>query len=174
MRTDIKYLSIGLIIGIGASALLLTGMLVPPNMVISQQTVSGTPITTPTTTVVSAKFSITTQQSFTIGLPIETFTYTPTLIYPSRTPTTTNTLTPTPTVPSLTPTPSGAMMALFESGYLSQGGPLSLEQQFNVFNSSLKFIRRTTKESYQLGNLINGIGNGSPSNICGPLSIAIF
>jgi hypothetical protein len=51
---------------------------------------------------------------------------------------------------------------------------MSLEQQVNLFSSSVKFIRSTTKESHQLGNLINGMGYGAPSDICGPLSIAIL
>jgi len=66
------------------------------------------------------------------------------------------------------------MLALLEAGHLSQRGFLSLEQQVKLYNSSLKFIRGTTKESHQLGNLINGVGFGSPTGICGPLSIAIL
>ena len=66
------------------------------------------------------------------------------------------------------------MLSLLEVGYLSQRGSMSLEQQVNVFGASVKFIRKTTKESHQLGNQINGVGYGSPSDICGPLSIAIL
>jgi len=171
MHTDIKHFSIGLFIGVGVSALLVTGMLIPSKTVVPQQISSGTPKVTVTTTVFP---------TLNIQLPTkthpstETFTSTPTLIYPSKTPTTTDTPTLTPTVPSSTPTLSGTVMDLFASGYLSQRGPLSLEQQINVFSSSLKFIRSTTEESYRLGNRINGIGNGAPGNICGPLAIAIL
>jgi len=66
------------------------------------------------------------------------------------------------------------MIALLESGYISQRGPLSLEQQLNLFRSSLKYIRHTTEESRQLGNTINKRGEGAPGNICGPLAIAIL
>ena len=175
MRADIKYLFIGLFIGVGTIGLLLSGMLIPPNMVIHHPTTSGTSIIVPPPTISSTTaFSVLPQISTATRLPTETFTFTPTLVYPSKTPTATHTPTLTPTVPSSTATLSGTMMALFDNGYLSQRGPLSQEQQYKVFSSSLKFIRRTTKESYQLGNQINGVGNGSPSNICGPLSIAIL
>jgi len=66
------------------------------------------------------------------------------------------------------------MQELLESGYLSQVGPLSLRQQIRVYETSLKYIRQTTESSRILGEGINGPGYGAPSDICGPLSIAIL
>jgi len=65
-------------------------------------------------------------------------------------------------------------MGLLQDGYLSQTGPLELKEQIRVYESSLKYVRTNTEESRLIGEQINGIGYGSPSNICGPLSIAIL
>jgi len=65
-------------------------------------------------------------------------------------------------------------MGLLQVGYLSQVGPLSLRDQFSVYESSLKFVRTSAEEIWLIGEQINGPGYGSPSNICGPLSIAIL
>ena len=167
---EIKYLSIGLFIGISATALLLTVMFIPSAVSATLPTDTVTPASTPTLIVSTTTY----QLSPTSSLPTETFTPTPTFIQPTGTPTTTDTPTVTPTVPSPTPTLSAALMALLESGHLSQNGPMSLEQQFNVYGASLKFIRKTNAESRQVGDLINGQGYGSPSDICGPLSISIL
>jgi hypothetical protein len=53
-------------------------------------------------------------------------------------------------------------------------GPLSLEQQFKVYGASIKYIRENSESSRILGEQINGPGYGAPSDICGPLSIAIL
>lgn len=66
------------------------------------------------------------------------------------------------------------MLDLLESGHLSQAGPLSLKQQFQVYGTSVKYIRQTRDASRILGEEINGAGYGAPSDICGPLSIAIL
>ena len=65
-------------------------------------------------------------------------------------------------------------MGLLQDGYLSQTGPLELKEQIRVYEASLKYIRTNTEESRLIGEQINGIGYGSPRNICGPLSIAIL
>ena len=65
-------------------------------------------------------------------------------------------------------------MGLLRVGYLSQVGPLDLRDQFRVYESALKFIRISADEIWQIGEQINGPGYGSPSNICGPLSIIIL
>ena len=171
MRSNIKYLGIGLFIGLGATAFLLAGILVPPSVAASLPTDTST--TTPTA------FTSTPQPSPTPRPPTSTFTPTPTYI---RIKTETSTPTPsnTPTVPTPTPTYtsipplSGAMLDLLESGHLSQVGPLSLKQQFNVYGASVKYIRQTSNASLILGEEINGAGYGAPSDICGPLSIAIL
>ena len=166
MRSEIKYLSIGFIIGICATALLLTGMLVPQTMVI--------PLPTETITVSPTLPTSTLQPTSTVLPPTNTYTSTPTLINPTLTATLTNTPTVTPTVPSPTPTFADTLMGLLQVGYLSQVGPLSLKDQLKVYEASLKYVRTSTEESLLIGEQINGPGYGAPSNICGPLSIAIL
>jgi hypothetical protein len=171
MRTDIKYLGIGLFIGLGMTSILLAGMLVPPTVAAS--------LPTDTPEAMLTSFTPKPQPTHTTRQPTNTFTPTPTLIRlktetSMATPTNTPTV-PTPT-PTYTPTPplSGTMLDLLESGYLSQNGPLSLRQQIRVYEASLKYIRQTTEGSRLVGEEINGLGYGSPSDICGPLSIAIL
>ena len=166
MSAEIKYLSVGVFIGIGTTALLLTGMLLPPTVANSLQSVTAA--STSTEFVSAASLTPTRNMS------TNTFTFTPTFIQPTGTTTPTHTPTLTPTVPSPTPSLSISMLSLLKSGYLSQRGYLSLEQQVDLYSSSLKFIRNTTRESHKLGNSINGVGYGSPTDICGPLSIAIL
>jgi hypothetical protein len=65
-------------------------------------------------------------------------------------------------------------MGLLHDGYLSQVGPLELRDQIRVYETSLKYTRSSTEESRLIGEQINGPGYGAPSDICGPLSIAIL
>lgn len=171
MRTEIKYLSVGLVIGVGFTTLLATGMLLPYTLAAP---LSSNP---PTATYISS--TPTHQPSPTPHPPTSTFTPTPTYIKlktetstttPSNTPTA-----PTPT-PTHTPTPtlSDTVLGLFDNGYLWQTGPLSLKQQINLYEASLNYIRTNENDSRRLGEEINGKGYGAPSDICGPLSIAIL
>lgn len=165
MRADVKYLGIGLFIGLGATFLLFAGIFVLPTVAASLPT--DTPTSTPTA------FTPTPQPSQTTRSPTNTYTPTPTLIR-LKTATSVNTPTITPTVPTPTPTLSDSMRDLYESGHLSDSGPLSREQQLQVYGSSIKYIRQTSDESQMIGEEINGVGYGSPTDICGPLSIAIL
>jgi hypothetical protein len=171
MRAEIKYLSIGLFIGLGGTALLFAGMLAPPK--VADTSPSITPAISPTA------LTFTPLPSPTKRPPTHTFTPTPTFIH-LVTETSTNTPTNTPTQPSPTPTHTpvptqpGAIKVLLESGHLSQSGPLSLKQQFQVYGASVKYIRENSESSRILGEQINGPGYGAPSDICGPLSIAIL
>ena len=63
---------------------------------------------------------------------------------------------------------------MIENGELLITGPLTLEQQVKLYETSIQFIARTTGESKQVGEEINGIGYGSPTLICGPLALAIL
>jgi len=166
MHADIKYLSIGLFIGISTTGLLLTGMLLPPTVAANLPT--GTATSSPTT---QAPLPPSTA---TVPLPTSTYTPTPTFIGPTLTPTLTETPTVTPTVPSPTPTFSDTLMGLLQDGYLSQVGPLELRDQIRLYETSLKYVRTNTEESRLIGEQINGQGYGAPSDICGPLSIAIL
>ena len=101
--------------------------------------------------------------------PTATIYFTPTLIP-------TYTSTPTLTNP-FPPTATSTLIITdkkIQAGELFIIGPLTRAQQMDLYNSSLKFIAPTTAESTQLGEQINGGGYGSPTIICGPLSIAIL
>ncbi len=100
-----------------------------------------------------------------VPLPTFTFTFTPTYIS-FFTPT--DTATPPPTA-----TLSPAEQKL-QSGELSFAGKLSAQQQMNLYNVSIQFAAATTQESKKIGEQIAGKGYGSPTLICGPLSIAIL
>ena len=66
------------------------------------------------------------------------------------------------------------MLDLLESGYIVETGPLSLRGLLRLYDISIKYIRLTSDDSRILGEEINGKGYGSPTDICGPLSIAIL
>jgi hypothetical protein len=166
MRADIKYLGIGLFIGLSGTSMLLAGMLVPSTLAASL------PTDTSTSTLIASTPSP--QPTPTIPQPTNTYTLTPTLIQPTGTATITNTPTLTPTVPSPTPTLSHTLMDLLQVGYLSQVGPLNVKQLIKIYETSLAYVRTNPESSRLLGEQINGPGYGAPSDICGPLSIAIL
>jgi hypothetical protein len=127
-----------------------------------------------------ARFAIPVTNTF---KPANTSTLTPTAtVY--FTPSLTPTYTPTPTLvnpfsptPSLTPTITPTLTTTerkIQAGELFIIGPLTRLQQIDLYNASQKFIAPTTDEGTQLGEKINGVGYGSPTLICGPLSIAIL
>ena len=94
-----------------------------------------------------------------------TYTATPTLINP---------FSPTPSqTPSSTPTLTTTERKV-QAGELFILGPLTKAQQIDLYNASIKFIAPTTASSTEVGEQINGTGYGSPTIICGPLSIAIL
>ncbi len=101
----------------------------------------------------------------TISVETATFTPTPTLIYLT---TSTTSATPLPT----------AILTLGEqkvkTGELYFAGPLTQAEQIRLYNTSITFMAPTTKESKQIGEQIAGVGYGSPTLICGPLSITIL
>ena len=72
-----------------------------------------------------------------------------------------------------TPTPD-AGIATIAAGGLEYFGPLSHAQQVALFRASLGYARTTVAESIAESKAINGAGYGDPSNVCGPLAIAIL
>jgi len=96
----------------------------------------------------------------------------------SPTPTSTSTAFPPPAaIPSGTnsPTPTLSPAEVMQvRGELVIQGPLSPQEQIRLYEASLQFIAPTTKASKAVGEQINGKGYGSPTLICGPLSIAIL
>ncbi len=74
---------------------------------------------------------------------------------------------------SPTSTPDAVQLALANGG-LTFTGPLSNAQQIALYRSSLNYVRSNAHDSRRLAKEINGVGYGDPSNICGPLAIAIM
>ncbi len=144
MLSDIKYFIIGLAIAIVIALLFATGMVVARPSLVF-------PTATPT-------------QTNTPFPPTNTFTP-----QPSNTPT----FTPTPTniPPTQTPNP---MQELINNGTLIFTGPLPNEKQITLYESSLKYIAPDPQNSIRISKQINGVGYGDPTNICGPLAIAIM
>lgn len=163
MRSDIKYLSIGLFIGLIVTVILIAGMIFPPSMTASMSTKTSTHTKLPNTSLPTS----------TKRHPTRTYTPTPTLIG-AQTSTYTFTPSATPIPPSPTLPVSQTMQELLENGHITIAGPLSMEQQFRVYGASVKYMRQTSSGSKTLGEQINGQGLGSPTDICGPLSIAIL
>lgn len=87
-------------------------------------------------------------------------------------PTATTVLLPT-TTPFPTQTPD-AMLGAINAGKLAFSGPLSNDAQVRLYAASLKYIQVTVKDSIAASKIINGVGYGDPSNICGPLAAAIL
>ena len=75
-------------------------------------------------------------------------------------------LQPHPSAPPPTPTLNTEQLVL--------GNPLDEEKQARLHAASLAFIAPDFYSSKAIGEAINGEGYGHPSNICGPLAIAIL
>ena len=160
--TDIKYISIGLGIGALIASLFFIGFLLVPqpnspakNLLAGIQgtLIPATAIPTGTNTV---------QPTLTLAetsTPI--FTYTPTTL-------------PTSTaLPTATATLTTAEV-MIGTGDIVPAGPLTVQQQINLYEASLFFIAPTYEQSKQMSVLINHVRFSDPSNTCGPLSIAIL
>ena len=75
-------------------------------------------------------------------------------------------LQPHPSAPPPTPTLNIEMLV--------SGNPLDEEEQAQLHAASLAFVAPDFYSSKAIGEAINGEGYGHPSNICGPLAIAIL
>jgi hypothetical protein len=142
-------------------------------------------------------FVLLTPESISPEIPLPDFLNTPTFtpipsdrLIPPAAPTSTNE--PTLDSPSFTPSPTdipftatatasptatatlspGQVMEL--NGSLAITGPHTPEEQIRLYETSLHFVAPTFSEARKLGEQINGKGYGSPTLICGPLSIAIL
>jgi len=156
MHADVKYLGLGLIIGLSGASLFIGGLLL---FSVNWLNVPAVPEPTLFNTPESFSTSV---------LATPTFTPTPTLVIPQ-----TNTPLPTPHVLA-TSTTEDMTTNLLNSGQLFLTGPLTKVQQVQLYISSLSFRRSTTNDARILGESFNGSGYGAPSDICGPLSIAIL
>jgi hypothetical protein len=98
----------------------------------------------------------------------------------------TTTFTPTTTIASVptlefTPTPIPLFTATLTAGEIKEAsgeiaikGPLTREQQINLYDASLFYIAPTYEESKKMSVLINDARFSDPNTTCGPLSIAIL
>ena len=159
MSSSIKYLGIGLLIGITITGMVIAGFIylgiLPPVFSPSPNT---------------ENIPLTKQPLVT---PIEVFVPNPTPVF---------TLTPT-NIPAIlpadifTPSPMPAIDAaklMMDAGQLVITGPLLQEQQKKLYDVSVQYIEPTTRGSLNLSKVINGVKYGNASNTCGPLAIAIL
>ena len=156
--SNIKYLSFGLIIGILASSFVIAiGLIFAGNV-----TVLPSSKTLDVSTAIPLQLSSTPSQKST---PTLTFTPTPTLIVVQSD-------TPNDNLPP-TSTPD-AVQSTINNGGLIFTGSLSNDQQIALYKASLNYVQPTILDSIHKAKEINGVGYGDPSNICGPLAIAIM
>lgn len=153
MRSDFKYLALGLMIGMIAAALAALAIYfsVPAARAFSLFA-SPTPLKDPASV------------DFVLPSVTPTFTAVPTRIPPSATPT---------ALPPPTATPD-AMQSMVDSGGLAFAGPLSNAEQIALYKASLAYVQTSVEGSRRISQQINGVGYGDPTNICGPLAIAIL
>ncbi len=152
MRSSIRYLSLGLAIG-AAGAALVFGVIF---LLAGANAFSGTPGHTR---------SLGTSSPDTATPPMATAT-----LAPLSSPTMIVLTTPTPFF-TLTPDP---FLVAINTGKLVFSGPLSYDKQVRLYAASLNYVQATVQGSIRESKAINGVGYGDPSNICGPLAIAIM
>ncbi len=163
MHRQWKYLGLGFLIGTGIALPLFVGMfLLAPRLSLRPPTPgSGT------------------RRSLVTPVLVATPTPPPVTAPPSPTSSPTPTFTPTPTfLPGATrrppPSPTPAQTATAAPIEPLITGPLTREEQERLYRASLRYRAPTVEESIPLAKEINGVGYGHPSNICGPLAIAIL
>ncbi len=160
MFSAAKTIALGLVIGMSATALLAMAMFFSTTA-IDRASISPSPalmIDPPSMTPTRVQLSPTPSMS-------PTFTAIPTL-----------TLQPSPTTQSAaSPTEApDPIQPLIDSGGLIFSGPLSNAEQIALYRASLNYVQSTPEDSRRMAKQINGVGYGDPTNICGPLAIAIL
>jgi hypothetical protein len=157
MRSGNSSLGLGFVIGLSAGAgLLLLAFLavtVAPRILVAASPTPTAAITVPT---LSA-----------FGPPTDTPTYTPipSGLAPANLPAGYDSVT------SSTPDPVGERVL---AGDLVFAGPLSAPMQVDLYRASMNYSQTTIADSKRVAKEINGVGYGDPSNICGPLAVAIL
>ena len=158
MSNTLKYLGLGLTIGILSASLIIgTGLYV----------VANTPIQPAATPLVIFTATSSKPASTLTPKPLQTLAATPTptwFIPQSDTPDTNLPPSPTP----------DAVQSTINNGGLIFTGALSNHQQIALYKASLNYVQPTVHDSIQKAIQINGVGYGDPSNICGPLAFAIM
>ena len=167
--SDFKYLGYGFGIGTLLASLFFAGWFFVPqlnvlgrNLLFGIQDAPNPIITLVPTTQPTAAFISTSTSTFTstatanlVAAPALTSTLTPTL-FPS---------------PTATLTVAEMMIA---NGEITFAGPLTREQQTNLYEASLFFVAPTYKQSKKMSEMINNARFSDPNTTCGPLSIAIL
>lgn len=166
MRPQRNYFGLGLIIGVSVTALLMAVILILGG---AAATHAAPP---PPTTIATAVAEIATATS-TAEIPSPLPSPSP---FPTFTPI--PALTAAPNIapgldPISSPTPDPVISAL-NAGDLVFTGPLPIVQQISLYRASLSYAQATAKDSARVAKEINGVGYGDPTNICGPLAIAIL
>lgn len=152
MRSAIRDIGLGLVIGMCATTLVAIAV------VLSMGHIEAlSPTASPSSTA--------------SPIPTATASAVPATATSSTTPTPSPSATPSPPPPTTTP---DAVQAAVDSGQLVFAGALSIEEQLALYRASLNYIASSPEDSTRLGSLINGAGYGDPTNICGPLAIAIL
>jgi hypothetical protein len=157
--TDLKYLGYGF--GIGA---LLASLFFAGWFFISQFNAFGG----------SSLFGV---QSTPIPVTMLTMTVQPTTTS-TATITARTTITPVITfTPPFLPSPTATLAQaeiMLSNGGIAFTGPLTQEQQINLYEASLFFIAPTYELSKKMSVMINNARFSDPNTTCGPLSIAIL
>jgi len=74
---------------------------------------------------------------------------------------------------AVSPTPDPTV-ALIAARGLVFSGPLPAPMQVALYRASVNYAQESVADSVRAAKEINGVGYGDPSNICGPLAIAIL
>jgi hypothetical protein len=146
-------LIIGLSAGAGLSLLVALAVMVSPGLIFAN---------TPTATV-----AITLAAPATLGPPTGTPTFTPipSVLAPGNLPAGYD------SAVRSTPDPVGERIL---AGELVFTGPLPTPMQAELYRASMNYSQTTIDDSKRVAKEINGVGYGDPSNICGPLAVAIL
>jgi hypothetical protein len=156
-------LGLGLLIGIAVAAAAMGGIvLIQPSALSAALGWTSTPASMP---IASA--------TLLVLPPYGTFTPSPIV-----------TFTPIPAVDEPTNVPAGVdlssesrkdpVVAALNSGALVLTGPLPNAKQVALYRASIGYAQANAKDSIEESKKINGVGYGDPTNICGPLAIAIL
>jgi hypothetical protein len=157
MRSGSSSLGLGFVIGLSAGAALLLiaffAVTVAPSFFIAASTTATASMTFPSLA--------------TSGPPTGTPTYTPipSALAPANLPAGYD------FVASATPNPVGELIL---AGDLAFAGALPAPMQAELYRASMYYSQTTIADSKRVAKDINGVGYGDPSNICGPLAVAIL
>ena len=160
MLSNIKHIALGLVIGMSTAALVALASYF-------STTITSTRDLAPSPAgIVHPPADATNPLRLTqTPVPSPTYTSTPTLTRKTS-PGSEGILSPTGT--------SDAIQLVINNGGLRFVGPLSNPEQIALYESSIKYAQSNAADSQRLSRQINGVGYGDPSNICGPLAIAIL